>query len=479
MTGLVLAILALPVALGRAGETAEAANGKAGGRDPARSLPAEPDYFQSCAISGLDDSPGCLQVALAAVDRGRAKEGIAPLRLPPNYAQLPFDQQMLLVVDGERVARHLQPIVGLVAGLDQLAGQGAAADTLAPRPGGNYGHLKLDAAAGFANALDLDYEWLYDDGPGSGTSGCTHRRHAGCWADRNRVLAHFPRGGELVMGAADDPVGDTEPGDKGGATMALVMARAVDDPAVTVSWASETLRPKAPALAPLHAPPLGMSPTGIADPQNTEPPRPDYLAACAASGSDDSSTCTAAVLSAIDNARIAEGVRPMVLPPSFPEMSTAEQLFVLVNLERVDRNLPPFTGMTAAMDTNAAKGADSGTDPPDPAGVLGDDEEWEGGAIDALAADYQWMYDDGKGSGNPDCPSTGGPGCWDHRNGILDAYGTVGTLVIGAAYDPTGDRNTPGLAPGSSIALTLAVQLHPPKSWLVTWAQIVAGTSAS
>ncbi|MCL2395346.1 MAG: hypothetical protein FWC87_11750 [Acidimicrobiaceae bacterium] len=443
-------------------------------RNPAHSLAANPDYFQSCALSGIDNTPGCLQVALQAIDNARKKEGLGPLRLPADFARLPFGQQMLLVVNGERIARHLAPVAGLATRLETLAGRGAAIDDLAPWPGAGFERVKRDAAAGFANTLDLDYQWLYDDGPGSGTTGCSAPGDQGCWADRNVVLAAYPSGSTLLMGAADDPTGDTQPEDRGGASMALVLAQATDHEALSFNWnlARTTLRRA--TLVPLPQAPAGFSPTGIPDPKHTEPPVPDYLTRCSETHPDDSPTCLSAVLAAINHARATEGVRPMVLPRDFAQMSTAEQLFVVINLERVDRNLPPFAGMTTAMDANAAEGADHADDPPDPHNVLGDDEEWSGGAVNALDADYGWMYNDGRGSGNLDCPRIGGPGCWDHRHGILDAFGTVGTMVLGAAYDPTGDTASGGWAGGTSMAVTLAVQLAPPRTWVVTWARVVA-----
>ena len=56
----------------------------------------------------------------------------------------------------------------------------------------------------------------------------------------------------------------------------------------------------------------------------------------------------------------------MVLPANFAQMSISEQLFVAVNLERVDRGLPAFGGLTTALDRNAQEGADDANDPPDP-----------------------------------------------------------------------------------------------------------------
>jgi hypothetical protein len=477
---LLLVVLAL-VATGCAGApsagSGSASQSQTPVPDPPASVVADPDYMQSCAMSGIDQSPGCLQVALDAVDNARAKEGIGPMRLPADFASLPFDRQMLLVVDSERTARHLRPVVGITAGLDRLAAEGAASDGLPPSPGGGARGTRSDADAGFFNALDVDDQWLYDDGPGSGVSGCGQAGGPGCWADRNTLLAGFPPGGELVMGAAVDPTGDTRPVDPGGPSMALVVTEVTGrSPALTSSWAQPGSEAASGELLPLRSAPTGVSATGIPDPPRSEPPDPDYYRTCAPSGLDGSVACTDTVLAAIDRARSAEGIGPMVLPAEFGQLTVPAQLFVVTDLERVDRGLPPFVGLSAAMDANARRGADSAGDPPDPPGVIGDDEEWSGGSVNALDADYGWMYDDGIGSGNLDCPPHGGPGCWGHRHGILDAFGPVGAMVMGAAVDPTGDTTAGGWAGGTSMAMTLTATLHPPATYVVTWAQVEAGT---
>jgi hypothetical protein len=277
------------------------------------------------------------------------------------------------------------------------------------------------------------------------------------------------------MGAAEDPTGDTQLDDKGGPSMAIVIAVGAAGAALTSSWAQARAAIGTDTLAPLASAPLGVSATGIPDPAHTEPADPDYEQSCADHGLDDSAGCLSAILAAVNHARAAEGVKPMVLPPGFAKMSPAVQMFVTTNLERVDRGLPPFVGLTTAMDANSAKGAATANDPPNPPNTLGDDTEWSGGSVNGLDADYGWMYDDGRGSGNVDCPRTGGSGCWGHRHGILDNFGPVGTMVMGAAYDPHGDNAANGWAGGTSMAMTLAVQLNPPKSYVITWAQVEAG----
>ena len=446
-----------------------------GDGDPAASVTASPAYLQGCAISGLDNTPGCEQVALDAIDRARAREGVRPMRLPAGFDSMPFDEQMLGVIDAERTDRRLPAVTGLTPSLDALAMRGAEVDDLPPAPDHDVTGWRSDAYSDFVNALDVDYNWMYDDGPDSGTPGCDHAGDTGCWLDRQVILADYPRSGTLVMGAADDPTGDTQSDDKGGPSMAMVVGSAtvpVND--LTFTWAQLSAAVSAGTLRPLSAPPSGISATGIADPPHTLPPDPDYTDSCASSGTDSSAGCLAAILKAVDRARAMEGVKPMNLPADFPTLSIPVQLFVVVNLERVDRGLPPFVGLSAAMDTNAAKGAADANDPPDPSGVLGDDEEWSGGSVNGLDADYGWMYDDGRGSGNIDCPRTGGPGCWGHREGILDNFGTVGTMVMGAAFDPTGDDAASGWAGGTSMAVTMVATLHPPKSYLATWPEVLS-----
>jgi hypothetical protein len=133
-------------------------------------------------------------------------------------------------------------------------------------------------------------------------------------------------------------------------------------------------------------------------------------------------SCQQAVVEAIDQARAAEGVRPLVLPAGFASLTVPEQLLVLADLERVDRGLPGFSGLSSALDALAEAGAAANTDPVGPAGSDWG-SNWAGGEASALLADYDWMYDDGTGSPNMDCTASNPSGCWDHRNNILGNYG--------------------------------------------------------
>jgi len=158
---------------------------------------------------------------------------------------------------------------------------------------------------------------------------------------------------------------------------------------------------------------------GLADPPANIPRTPAIEQACA-SGSAE--VCQGAVVQAIDEARASEDVGPLVLPSYFDSLSVAEQILVLADLERVDRGLPGFAGLSSSLDALAYQGADSNNDPNGPSGQTWG-SNWAGGEASALLADFDWMYDDGYGSPNEDCTNSTASGCWDHRHNILGDYG--------------------------------------------------------
>jgi hypothetical protein len=151
--------------------------------------------------------------------------------------------------------------------------------------------------------------------------------------------------------------------------------------------------------------------------------------------SDDasSSSCIDSALADINAARADEGVPAMVLPSNFATMSVPVQLLNLANLERVDRGLAPILGLSAALDQDAQNAADRDEDPM-PTHFYGDvaTSNWAGGDASTLEADYEWMYDDGMGSGNLDCTSSDQSGCWGHRHDILWHFSTP--IAMGAGY---------------------------------------------
>jgi len=450
--------------------SAEASGGSA---NPPHSISPAPNYLNVCAPVGADTSTPCLRVTLEAIDAARAKDGVRPMLLPANFSRLTVPEQLFVAVNRERVDRGLAPFTGLATALNAKAQKGADALQMPRRPGRAYPSVGREWINAVDNGLDADYQWMYNDGPDSGVPGCSGSKTSGCWADRHIVLHRFGST-HVAMGAAFNASDDTSPGDRGGSSLAAMFAvNATRQGTYAYTWKDALTATAAGTLQPLRSIPSTESGTGIPDPRSDVSPVPDYTSVCA-SGLDNSATCINAVLAAINHAHALEGVRPMALPSGFAQLSVPDQLFVAVNLERVDRGLPPFGGLTAALNKNAQRGADDANDPPDAgqAYVL-EDAEWAGGSSNGLDAVYGWMYDDGYNSGNLDCTRRGAPGCWGHRKGVLDDFGSGANLVMGAALNARGDTHG-GDSGGTSMAVTLAVADAPARSFTYSWAQVLA-----
>jgi hypothetical protein len=434
---------------------------------PAPSVPPKPNYPDLCAPVGIDTSGICLRLTLAAIDHARAREGLGPARIPATFGQLTVPEQVFVAVDVERVDRGLAPFIGMTTALDRDSERGADRTNLPGRPGAGYSEDELEWIGNVANGLDVDYQWVYFDGPGAGVPGCNGRTVSGCWADRRIVLDRLGHAADLVMGVGVDA---TPRGAGTGPSVAAVFAAAkVAASSYAYTWAEAEAAIAAGTLQPLGAIPGDEAATGIPDPAANVVPQPNYLRLCAPSGLDRSERCLAATVAAFDHARALEGVTPLVLPDDFSALSVPEQLFVVIDAERVDRGLAPFVGMTAALDADAERGARRANDPPDPGpSYLLFDGEWAGGSVNAVDAVYGWMYDDGYNSGNLDCLTRGAPGCWGHRKGILDNFGSGPDLVMGAAVTLSHVKDAP------SMAASLTVASSRPNRLLYTWAEALA-----
>ena len=180
---------------------------------------------------------------------------------------------------------------------------------------------------------------------------------------------------------------------------------------------------------------------------------------------DDGSTCTANVAQATDTARsMLESLPALSLNlTAYEAMTVPEQLFVIANVERVARGVPPIAGLTAQLDTIAQTGADNNTDPSLNASsltggavIVSGGANWAGGTSNPLGTNYYWMYDDGPNSPNGDCTSPGAPGCWGHRDNILGGYATASLCssyglsgaqdVMGAGFTANGSAYGPSFA---------------------------------
>jgi hypothetical protein len=226
--------------------------------------------------------------------------------------------------------------------------------------------------------------------------------------------------------------------------------------------------PRAVAEIPAGQPRPVTRTQGIVPPANPSaniPPSPDFFDDCSGTSYDDSPGCVSAAVAAIDNARAQEGLPGMVLPTNWDALTPPEQLFVLTNLERTVRGLPPLVAMSTVLDQAAAQGAADGNDPTPPAGypwtLWG--SNWGGAIGSPLVVMYLWMYDDGPGSANVDCPTAGSPGCWGHRDNVLLNLACQECLM-GSGFDPTGWEGDPAWA-------ELLVDTSGPQSLQFTWDQ--------
>jgi hypothetical protein len=180
-------------------------------------------------------------------------------------------------------------------------------------------------------------------------------------------------------------------------------------------------------------------------------------------------------LSSIDAARAQEGVGTMdISEAALGSLPPAEQMFAVVNLERMDRGLPPINDMTAQLDSYAQAGANGNTDPPIPSSVTNAGPITFGGSLWAgassvLADDYYMMYDDGYGGAattNYACSLATPSGCWIHRDIILNEFG-------GCSGPPVTSMGAASSASGA-IAALLVSSCGQPSDVTVTWGQVQA-----
>jgi hypothetical protein len=206
--------------------------------------------------------------------------------------------------------------------------------------------------------------------------------------------------------------------------------------------------------------------------------------------------CTNYSLESVNNAAAQEGVSPMTLPSNFTSLSVPEQLFVVADLERVDRGLPPYLGLVPALSDAAQQAAVSLADPQVPAGfpvaidgsgytMMGG--AWAGGYQSVLGADFAWMYDDGWGgspgnTSNIACTSATAAGCWGHRDELLGSDPgfnpgvglACSDCVMGAGYASA--QTNPPAASGLSSSYTdlVVAPAGPVPAMTYTWNDALA-----
>jgi hypothetical protein len=186
------------------------------------------------------DNPDWLQ----SIDDARSQEGVGSMDVSESaFGVLPFDQQVLTVVNDERVDRGEPPIDYVTSQLDAYAQSGANAGSDPNFPSTLTGGAPITFggsiwAGGLSSVLEADYYWMYDDGyAGSATSNsaCSLSDPSGCWGHRDIILHQFascPSGPAILsMGAAFSPSGYTS-----GSIAAMVVSTCSPPTDITASW---------------------------------------------------------------------------------------------------------------------------------------------------------------------------------------------------------------------------------------------------
>ena len=190
-------------------------------------------------------------------------------------------------------------------------------------------------------------------------------------------------------------------------------------------------------------------------------------------------------LSSINAARAQEAIGPMsVSEGQLANLPLPEQVFTVVNAERIDRGEPPIDYMTSQLNAIAQQGANAGSDPSFPGSLSGGapvtwgGSIWAGGLTSVPEADYYWMYDDGWGgvdTTNIACTTASPSECWGHRDIILNEFpicpSGAPVLSMGAAFSPNGYS-------GGSVAAILVSSCSAPSDVTMTWGQ-ASGSIAS
>jgi hypothetical protein len=179
----------------------------------------------------------------------------------------------------------------------------------------------------------------------------------------------------------------------------------------------------------------GSAGAAIVPPQNPGSnitPAPGYVGPCGSLAAPNP-FCPSG-LTKLYGDRQVEGISPMSLPSNYPSLTPPEQLFVLTDLERIDRGIPPISGLSANLDAYAQAGANAGHDPGFPPYASAGGSTWSSSGSLGLSM-AEWIYNDGPGGSNANCPATGGGGCWGHRDIILGQYASPSLMGVG--YGPS------------------------------------------
>jgi hypothetical protein len=218
--------------------------------------------------------------------------------------------------------------------------------------------------------------------------------------------------------------------------------------------------------------------TGSAAWGGKDPPRNTRIGRLPSSchSSPTGTKCVNAAVYYLDKARSRVHLPPYALPADFPSLSPPKQLFILVNLDRIQYGLAPIPGMTAQLDRDALVSGIWPADDPHPSHTTGLRVWWPGWAgsfHNAPMAYETWVWNDGLGATNPRCTRSDHSRCWGHRHSVLWRYGSNAAMGAAAGRDSRHHRGYTYLFVGGNSAYK--------PHFTYTWQQAVedgAGTNA-
>ncbi|MHB1731888.1 MAG: CAP domain-containing protein [Ferrimicrobium acidiphilum] len=190
--------------------------------------------------------------------------------------------------------------------------------------------------------------------------------------------------------------------------------------------------------------------------------------------------CLQAALVSLNAGRASEGLPNVQLPSNFDSLPRIDQLFILINEERVVRGLPPVYGIASALQSDALTGAQNNADPvltanipSDPYGNYASIYAFN---YSTIADVFEWMYDDGYGGTNYDCTTPTSPGCWGHRENILATTNSGYSEIMGVASVNTNFAASTGtyMEKDAAIFVPIATSDLSQMTYIYTWAQAVA-----
>jgi hypothetical protein len=202
--------------------------------NPPASIAPDPNFLDSCSATGYDNSSGCTQATLAAIDNGRAAEGLPGMGLPSNWSSLTSQEQLYVGTNLERTVRGLPALSSMASALDGAAAAGAdTGNDPSPPAGFFFYQWGASWAGGVGNPLEAIYYWMYDDGPGSSNADCTPGHPSGCWGHRDEILLSLSCT-PCVMGTGFNPHGwNNQP------SWAEILVGTNGSPAADFTWQQE------------------------------------------------------------------------------------------------------------------------------------------------------------------------------------------------------------------------------------------------